>query len=136
MAEAAALHIVEGRIRAELGRERAAGQPLKAAFHAVARRLGMSPRRVRAFHHQEVEAGDVTAAELLAADARYRAEIADLVTRLETLRGLMSGEEMADAPGDAPAGVLARPRGTRPAAGGSLGCPPAPLARLVMERGE
>ncbi|MFN3450329.1 MAG: hypothetical protein ACK44F_16645 [Roseococcus sp.] len=68
----ARLKIVEDRIAAALRRERAAGQPLKAAFHAVSRRLGLSPGRVRAYRHREVKAADVRAAEVLAAHAAMR----------------------------------------------------------------
>jgi hypothetical protein len=97
MAEAAALAVVEGRVAAELRRERAAGQPLKAAFHAVARRLGLSPRRVRAYHYREVEAEDVRAAELLAARAAMREELDALCARLDAINGLI-GVEFPGAP--------------------------------------
>lgn len=105
---------VEARVREELAAERGRGQPLKAAFHAVARRLGLTPRRVRAFHNGEVAYDQVSAAELLIIDARYRAELAALVARLEAIRGLISGDQDADALGGlAPSGVAAR---------GGLGC--------------
>jgi hypothetical protein len=94
MAEALALGVVTGRVRAELLRERAGGETLKRAFHTVARRLGLSARRVRAFHHGEVPAEDVTAAELLAADAAFRADLAALVAKLESVRGLIGAEAM------------------------------------------
>lgn len=63
----AVLGTVEDVIAAELRQQRAIGQPLKAAFAAVARHLGVTPRRVRAFHHGEVSEEAVTAREYLAA---------------------------------------------------------------------
>lgn len=112
----AALAIVEGRVAAELQRERAAGQPLKAAFSAVARRLGLTPRRVRAFHHHEVEADDVRAAELLAAHAAMREELAALCGRLDVIRGLI-GEGIPGAPGRWPGEAMAEAWGPRGGAG-------------------
>lgn len=114
MLDAALIGRVEARVREELAAERGRGQPLKAAFHAVARRLGLSPRRVRAFHAGEVRADQVSAAELLIIDARYRAELAALMTRIEAIRGLIIGDEDADAlgglasPGMAACGELGR----------------------------
>lgn len=116
MADAAALEIVEGRVEAELRRERAAGQPLKAAIHAVARRLGFTPRRVRAFHHHEVEAGDVRAAELLAAHEAMRGELAALCRRLDTIRGLI-GESDAGGVGGCAREAMAEAWGPRGGAG-------------------
>lgn len=92
---------------ADLRRERAAGQPLKAAFHAVARRLGLSPRRVRAYHHREVEAEDERAAELLAAHAAMREELDALCARLDAIRGLIG----VDVPGAPPRRPRDRSRG-------------------------
>jgi hypothetical protein len=63
----AVLGVVEDVIAAELRQQRAIGQPLKAAFAAVARNLGVTPRRVRAYHHHEVAEDAVTAREYLAA---------------------------------------------------------------------
>lgn len=83
------LDFVEQRICAEVQRERAAGRPLKAAWHAVARRLGLTPRRVRAFHYHEVQEADVRAAELLAAHADLQAELGALERRLGEIRGLI-----------------------------------------------
>jgi hypothetical protein len=109
MLDTALIGRVEARVREELAAERGRGQPLKAAFQAVARRLGITPRRVRAYHNGEVRPDQVSAAELLIIDARYRAELAALVARLEAIRGLISGEEDADALGGlAPPGVAAR----------------------------
>ncbi|MBR0678094.1 hypothetical protein GXW77_18135 [Roseomonas alkaliterrae] len=119
MADAAALEIVERRVAAELRRERAAGQPLKAAFHAVARRLGLSPRRVRAYHHREVEAEDVRAAELLAAHAAMREELDALCARLDAIRGLI-GVEIPGATGRWPGEAMAQARGSRGGEGGVL----------------
>lgn len=109
MLDTAVIGRVEARVREELAAERGRGRPLKAAFHAVARRFGLTPRRVRAFHNGEVSHDQVSAAELLVIDARYRAELAALITRLEAIRGLISGDEDADALGGlAPPGVAAR----------------------------
>jgi hypothetical protein len=73
----AVLGTVEAVIQAELRSQKADGQPLKAAFAAVARAIGVTPRRVRAFHHGEVAEDAVTAREYLAAvdlEARRRRE--------------------------------------------------------------
>lgn len=93
---ASALHAVETRISVELGRERAAGWPLKAAYDHVARRLGITARRVRAFHHREVSAGAVTAEELLRVSAAHQAEFAEVIQRLEALREIVSAVESGD----------------------------------------
>jgi hypothetical protein len=130
MAEALALDIVTSRVRAELGRERAAGHPLKAAYHAVARRLGVSPRRIRAYHHHEVAAEEVTAAELLAADAAWRAEIETTKARIAALQGYHDAEAAVPAGHLAPAGL----DGTREGgggAGGSLARAAAALAGVI-----
>jgi hypothetical protein len=76
----AVLSTVEAVIRAEIYECRAGGAPLKTAFDAVARALGVTPRRVRAYHHREVSQEDVRATEWLAAmelaEKRRKAEIA------------------------------------------------------------
>jgi len=89
MSDALPLDIVQMRVQRELWRERARGSNFKAAYHAVARRLGLSPRRVRAYHHNEVEADEVTAHELLAAvDAAWRREITALHAQIQELERL------------------------------------------------
>ena len=75
------LGAVASAISGELEAQRAAGVPLKAAWHAVARAFGcITPRRVRAIHYGEVEADDIRAREWLAAQdlrsQRLRARIA------------------------------------------------------------
>ncbi|WP_424140413.1 hypothetical protein [Roseomonas chloroacetimidivorans] len=76
----AVLEAVEEVIQAELHLQRAEGRPLKLAFDAVARALGVTPRRVRAYHHHEVSEDDVRAKEWIAAQAlrerRRAAEVA------------------------------------------------------------
>jgi hypothetical protein len=131
MADGLVLGIVAGRVRAELQRERGLGEPLKRAFHTVGRRLGITPRRVRAFHHNEVPASDVTAAELLAADAAFRADLAALVDRLEAIRGLMGVEAMDGALGGPARAAMAGARNARGGAGGSLGGPCGQVAEGV-----
>jgi hypothetical protein len=133
MAEALALGVVTGRVRAELLRERASGEPLKRAFHTVARRIGVSARRVRAFHHGEVQASDVTAAELLAADAAFRAELAALADRLDTIRGLIGAEAVDGALGGPACAGMARARPACGGAGGMLGSPRRQVAQGVTE---
>lgn len=135
MPDALALELVASRVQHELRRERAAGANLKAAYHAVARRLGLHPRRVRAFHHREVAADDVRAAELLAADARYRAELAALLARLETIRGLIGAEAMGNPLGDPPAGAMAGARGACGREGRGLVLDPG-LAAAEMSEGD
>ena len=88
MSEAIALDVVQMRVRRELWRERANGAPFKLAYHTVARRLGLTARRVRAYHHGEVEPDEVTASELLAADVAWRREIVALHARIQNLEGL------------------------------------------------
>ena len=88
MSDALPLEFVTYRVRSELWRERAAGNPLKAAYHAVARRLGITPRRVRAYHHGEVDADEVRAQEMLSAmqsDAAWRREIEIIKGRIAVL---------------------------------------------------
>ena len=63
----AVLETVQSVVQAELRQQRADGQPLKTAFDAVARALGVTPRRIRAYHYHEVAAEDVRATEWLAA---------------------------------------------------------------------
>ncbi len=92
MSDALALDIVQMRVQRELWRERASGSPFKQAYHAVARRLGLSARRVRAYHHNEVDAAGVTAQELLAADAAWRREIDALHARIQELERLTDEE--------------------------------------------
>lgn len=133
MAEAAALDLVTARIRAELRCEQVHGNPLKSAYHAVARRLGLSARRVRAYHHGEVPAAGVTAAELIAADAAWRQRIAEVRARLSLLEEL-SADEVADAAGRA--GALASEdldaaRGAGRGPGRGLAPAADPLAGLV-----
>lgn len=127
---AAALDAIQSRVSAELGRERAQGQPLKAAYQTVARRLGITARRVRAFHHHEVPPSAVTAEELLAVDAAYRADFAAVIGRIEALRGLIGADAMGDPlrglalptvagsgrPGDAEGDALGRAAGAASAA--------------------
>lgn len=93
---ASALTAVEARISVELGRERAEGWPLKAAYERVAHRLGITARRVRAFHHHEVPAAAVTADELLRVDAAYRADFAVVIERIEAIRGIVGAVESGD----------------------------------------
>lgn len=118
MPDALPLSVMHGAVEHALDGERSRGQPLKAAFHAVARRLGLSPRRVRAYHYREVAADDVRASELLTVDAEFRRDLAALAVRLETIRGLIG----ADASGDA-VGALApgRVSSARPVRGGQCG---------------
>lgn len=130
MAEALPLELVTSRVRRELWHERAAGLPLKTAYAAVARRLGVSPRRVRAFHHGEVAADEVTAAELLAADAAWRREIETLEARLSALEGALQDEVAGAAGGMAPRGLDAARQAMRGPGRGVAGAPGA-LARLV-----
>lgn len=130
MAEALPLEIVTRRVRRELWRERAAGLPLKTAYATVARRLGVSPRRVRAFHHHEVAADEVTAAELLAADAAWRREIETLEARLSALEGALQ-DEVAGAAGDMAPGVVDAAREAVRGAGRGVARPADSLARLV-----
>lgn len=120
MADVAALAFVEGRVADELRRERAAGQPLKTAFHAVARRLGLTARRVRAYHHREVAAADVRAAELLAAHAAMHEELAALRCRIEGLRGLLGADGLGGALGGSPRAEMAAARGSRRGEGALL----------------
>lgn len=101
----APLDIVQMRIKRELWRERASGSPLKSAYHAVARRLGVTARRVRAYHHNEVEADEVTAKELIAADGAWRSEMAALYARIRTLEGLAHDETAGSPRAVAPSGV-------------------------------
>jgi hypothetical protein len=132
MAEALALDLVTARIRDELGRERARGNPLKAAYDTVARRLGFSPRRVRAYHHGEVPAADVTAAELLAADAAWRREIETTKARIAALEGTRLHDMAAYLPRDlAPSGLDAAGQGLR-RAGGAMAAPADPLAATAV----
>ncbi len=118
---ASALHAVEARISVELGRERADGRPLKAAYERVAHRLGLSARRVRAFHHHEVAPSAVTAEELLAVDAAYRADFAAVAGQIEALRGLIRAEGMGDPLRGLALSALAGGGGTGSAAGAVLG---------------
>jgi hypothetical protein len=135
MGEPLALGVVTGRVRAELLRERAGGEPLKRAFHTVARRLGLSARRVRAFHHGEVPAEDVTAAELLAADAAFRADLAALVAKLESVRGLIGGDAMDGPLGGLAGAGMARAGTPRGGEGGGVGdARDAVAAMIVGER--
>lgn len=98
--DAAFLDEITGAVREELAPHRAQGLPLKTAWHHVARRLGLTPRRVRAFFHGEVKPDDVRAHELarvrearsrrrgagLAYEAAvYEDEIAELRARLDAL---------------------------------------------------
>lgn len=69
---------------------------MKAAYERVAHRLGLTARRVRAFHHHEVLPAAVTADELLAVDAAYRAHFAVVVGQIEALRGLIGAEALGD----------------------------------------
>lgn len=131
MGSAASLDIVTTRIRAELGVERAAGNPLKAAYHAVARRLGLSPRRVRAYHHGEVQADSVTAAELIAADAAWRREIETIRARLAALEG-RDGQIAADPRRHVATAGVDQPGAAMRVPGGSMAAPADPLARVVM----
>lgn len=133
---ASALNLVQARVSAELGRERAEGLPLKAAYERVARRLGLTARRVRAFHHREVPADAVTADELLAADTAFVAELDAAMARIETLRGRVNAEGMDDPLRGSPPSPMAPPGeggwGPRVA----LGQGAAAMARLVREGGE
>lgn len=136
---ASALHTVEARIALELGRERADGLPLKAAYDRVAHRLGLTARRVRAFHHREVPPAAVTADELLAVDAAYRTEFAAVVGQIEALRGLIGAEAMGDPLRGLALPAMAGGGATRGTEGDALGRDPRAAARLMahaMEREE
>lgn len=130
MSDAAVLDLVQGRVRQELWRERASGAPFKAAYAAVARRFGITARRVRAFHHGEVAADDVRAAELLAADQAWRREIAALKAQLQNIEGL-SHEAFAGGPGAVASGPMGGPRAALPAEVGGLAPAVGPLAGVV-----
>lgn len=129
---ASALDIVHARVSAELGRERAAGRPFKAAYAAVARRFGITARRVRAFHHGEVAADDVRAAELLAADEAWRRDIAALKARLQNIEGL-SHEVLAGGPGAVASGEMGGPRAAVHEEVGGLAPAAGPLEGVVRE---
>ncbi|NKC30183.1 hypothetical protein [Falsiroseomonas selenitidurans] len=130
MSDALPLDLVTSRIRTELVRERAAGNPLKAAYHAVARRLGITARRVRAYHHGEVEAEEVRALELIAADAAWRREIETIRARITALEGC-SREEARHGDREMAARRLDAPGGDLRGAGRALAAPAHPLAGLV-----
>lgn len=125
MSEAVALDLVQGRVLRELWRERADGSPFKSAYAAVARRLGITARRVRAYHHGEVAADDVRAAELIAADEAWRNEIIALKARLQSIEGL-SNEAFSGGPGALAQGRVGE---ARPALHGEVGG----LAREVAQ---
>lgn len=133
MSEVVALDVVELRVKRELWRERASGAPLKSAYHAVARRLGLTPRRVRAYHHNEVDADEVTAMELLAADEAWRREIQALRARIQQLEGLASDEIPAGGPGPVAQGRVDASREAVHRAGGEVAPALDPMARVVTE---
>lgn len=130
MSEAIALDLVQGRVRRELWRERADGSPFKAAYAAVARRLGITARRVRAYHHGEVAADDVRAAELIAADEAWRTEIIALRARLQSIEGL-AHEAISGVPGALAQGRVGEARETLRGEVGGVAREVAPVARVV-----
>lgn len=132
MSDALALDIVQGRVQRELWRERAGGSNFKVAYHAVARRLGLSARRVRAYHHNEVEADEVTAQELLAADTAWRKEMAALHARIQQLEGLIDAE-VAGSAGSLATERVDRAQPDRGAESRDLARPADQMARLVTD---
>jgi hypothetical protein len=100
--DAAFLDEITGAVRAELAPHRARGLPLKSVWPHVARRLGLTPRRARAYHNGEVKPDDVRANELARVrearrtaaqhqrnDANYTSELAELRDRLDRLEAFL-----------------------------------------------